>query len=154
MHHKWQSHDVWLLRYEVQQTEFFVILDRFLPFYPPDNPKNQNFEKVKKKPGDIIISHMHTINDNHRCMVPEIWSVTGRIFAVLDCFLPFYTPNNPKNQNFEKIRKKSGDITILHMCNINDNQMIYDSWDIKHNRQILFVILDHFLLFNLPNNSK
>ena len=38
--HRWQSYDVWLLRYEVWQTEFFVILDCFLPFYPPNNPKN------------------------------------------------------------------------------------------------------------------
>ena len=32
LHHKWQSYDVWFLRYGVQQTEFFVILDHFLPF--------------------------------------------------------------------------------------------------------------------------
>ena len=25
-------YDIWFLRYEVQQTEFFVILDHFLPF--------------------------------------------------------------------------------------------------------------------------
>ena len=49
----------------MQQTEFLVILDHFLPFYPPNNPKNQNFEKLKKRPGDIIILHMCTINDNH-----------------------------------------------------------------------------------------
>ena len=30
--HKWQSYDVWFLRYKVQQTEFFV--DYFLPFQP------------------------------------------------------------------------------------------------------------------------
>ena len=29
-------------------TEFFVILGHFLPFDPPNNPKNQNFEKTKK----------------------------------------------------------------------------------------------------------
>ena len=63
--HKWQSYDVWFLRYGVQWTEFFVILDHFLPFYPPNNPKNQNFEKMKKPPGDIIILHRCTINDNH-----------------------------------------------------------------------------------------
>ena len=63
--HKWQSYDLWFLRYGVQWTEFFVILDHFLPFYPPNNPKNQNFEKMKKTPGDIIILHMCTINDNH-----------------------------------------------------------------------------------------
>ena len=34
----------------------------FLPFDPPNNPKNQNFEKMKQTPGDIIILHMSTIN--------------------------------------------------------------------------------------------
>ena len=46
--HKWQWYDAWLLRYGVQWTEFFVILDYFLPFYPINNPKNQNFGKMKK----------------------------------------------------------------------------------------------------------
>ena len=27
--------------------EFFVILDHFLPFDPPNNPKNQNFEEME-----------------------------------------------------------------------------------------------------------
>ena len=39
--HKWQSYDVWFLRYGLQWTEFFIILDHFLPFYPPNNRKNQ-----------------------------------------------------------------------------------------------------------------
>ena len=33
---------------------FFIILDHFLPFYPLNNRKNQNFEKLKKSPGGII----------------------------------------------------------------------------------------------------
>ena len=32
---------------------------------PPNNPKNQKFEKMKKPPGDIIILQMCVINDNH-----------------------------------------------------------------------------------------
>ena len=32
-----------------QQTECFAILGHFLPFHPPDNLENQNFEKLKKK---------------------------------------------------------------------------------------------------------
>ena len=32
-----------------------LILGYFLPFYLPNSPKNQNLEKVKKAPGDIII---------------------------------------------------------------------------------------------------
>ena len=32
--HKWQSYDVWFLRYGLQWTEYFVILDHFLSFTP------------------------------------------------------------------------------------------------------------------------
>ena len=35
------------MKYEVQQTEF-VLFGNFLPFYPTNNQKNQNFEKMKK----------------------------------------------------------------------------------------------------------
>ena len=50
------------------------IFCHFGPFFallplPPDKPKNQNFEKLKKTPGDIINLHMGTINDNHMMYV-------------------------------------------------------------------------------------
>ena len=38
-----------------------VILGHLLPFCPPKNPKNQNFEKMKKLAGDIIILHITII---------------------------------------------------------------------------------------------
>ena len=63
-----------------------------------------------------------------------------RFFVILDHFLPFYSPNNPKNQNFEKMKQKPGDIILLHMCAINDNHMMYDSWDMKCNRQNVLYI--------------
>ena len=34
----------------------------FFALSPPKNPKNQNFEKEKKMPGNIIILHMCTKN--------------------------------------------------------------------------------------------
>ena len=49
----------------IEFTEFFIILGHFLPFYPPNKPKNQNFEKMKITPGDVINLHLCTINDNH-----------------------------------------------------------------------------------------
>ena len=58
-------YDVWFLRYKAQWMEFFVILGHFFPFDPPNNPKNQNFEKMKKNPGDVIILHMCTKNHDH-----------------------------------------------------------------------------------------
>ena len=58
-------------------------------------------------------------------MVAEIWNTT-EYFLILDYFLPFYPPNNPENQNFEKMKKMPGDI-ILHMCTIHENHMMYGS---------------------------
>ena len=62
---------------------------------------NQNFEKLKKIPGDIII-----YTCDHKCMVPEIPSTTDRIFCPFGPFFsPFYPLNNLKNKNFEKLKK-------------------------------------------------
>ena len=63
------------------------------------------------------------------CIVPEIWSVMDWIFVILDCFLTFYLPNNPENQNFEKLKTTPEDIIILHKCNKNHDHMLYCSWD-------------------------
>ena len=52
----------------------------------------------------------------------------------MDCFFHFYFPNNPKNQNFERMKKTPRDI-ILHMCTINNNHMMYGSWDMERDRQ-------------------
>ena len=37
----------------------------FLPFYPPKDPENQNFEKMKKTHGDTTVLDKCTINYNH-----------------------------------------------------------------------------------------
>ena len=70
---------------------------------------------------------MCTINDNYMMMVPEIWSVTDRIFCHVGPFFDLLPPNNPKYQNFEKMKKTPGDNIILQMCTINDNHMMYGS---------------------------
>ena len=50
--HKWQSYDVWLLRYQVQGTELFVNLNYILPFYPQPPPlttwKSKTWKNFKK----------------------------------------------------------------------------------------------------------
>ena len=62
---KWQSNDLWFLRYGVRWRECFVILDPFLHLYRPKNLKIKLFKKMEKTLGDSIISHMCIINDNH-----------------------------------------------------------------------------------------
>ena len=37
----------------------------FCPFTLHNDSENHNFQKIKKMPGNIIILHMCTINDNH-----------------------------------------------------------------------------------------
>ena len=47
---------------------YFSFWASFCPFTPLTAQKNQNFKKMKKRPGDIIILHI----------VPEIWCTTDR----------------------------------------------------------------------------
>ena len=70
------------------------------------DPENQSLGKMNNKPEDNIILQMCTINDSH--MMYGSWDIkcNRQFFVVLDHFLHFYLPNNPKNQNFEKLKKK------------------------------------------------
>ena len=59
MFQKPQSYDVRFLRCGVRQTEFFGILDNFLPFYSTNNPQNENYEKMKEKKTTEDIIDLH-----------------------------------------------------------------------------------------------
>ena len=90
VYHKWESYDVWFLRYWVQRTDFFIILGHFLPFY---NPKNQNFEKLGKKHQEIWSFYTSVPKILIICYaVPEIWHVMDVIvifhFGLLFALLP------------------------------------------------------------------
>ena len=97
----WMVSEIWSM------TEFLVILDHFLRFYPSYNPENQNFEKWKKLL-DILSFYISVpkimIIGN---TVPEIQHVTDVIFIFhFGLFFALLSPpNNPKNQNFEKKKK-------------------------------------------------
>ena len=57
--------------------------------------------------------------------IPEIWRMADVIVIyVLGYTFPFY-PNNPKNKNFQTMKKK---------CTKNHNHMLYCSWDMVRNR--------------------
>ena len=60
MCHKWKSYDVWFLRYGgCDKQNFLSFWIIFCPYTHANNLKNQNFEKIKKTPGDIIILHVY-----------------------------------------------------------------------------------------------
>ena len=132
MYQKWQSYDVWVLRYEVRQTKFVDILGHFLSFYPTNNPKNQNFEKMKKLPGDIIV--LHSCTKNHDQMLYFSWDMVRNgcnyYFSFRTIFCPFTPLTAQRIKILKKWQKKPpGDIIILHICTKNYDQMKYGSWD-------------------------
>ena len=111
---------------------------------PPMDPENQNFEKINKTLEDIIILQMCTINQSYDLWFLSYGVQQTNIFVILDHFLPFYppppSPTTQKIKILKKWKKKqtTGDIIILHKCTINDNHVMYGSWDIKHDRQDRF----------------
>ena len=109
-------------RHETLQKEFFFILDYFLPFDPPINLKNQNFEKMRKTPGNIIALHLRTTNDDHDVWFLRYKAWQTECFVILDYFLPF----SPLTIQKIKILHKC---IILHKCNKNHDHMLYCSWD-------------------------
>ena len=98
---------------------------------PPNNPKNHNFEKMKKMPGDIIILYKCTKNHDHMlyCSLDMACNGCNCYFSLWAIFCSFTSLNSPKNQNSKKMKKTPGNIIILHMCNQNYDQMMYSSWD-------------------------
>ena len=76
------------------------------------------------------------------------------IFIILGHFLPFDSPNNPRNQSSLKMKKAPPAIIILHLHTTNDYYMMCGSWDIKHDRQnilpcwAIFCPLPHLNLKN------
>ena len=77
----------------------------FLPFNLSNSPRNQNFTKMKKTPGDIIILHMCIIN-YHQVMYSSWYMVHDRCnynfsFWAIFCPLPPISPKrfwkNEKN---------------------------------------------------------
>ena len=149
MQHKSRSYDVWFLRYKVQRTKFFVILGHFLTFDCPNNQKNQNFEKIKKKLGVIIILHFRTPNGNH--MIYGFWDIKrDRIFCQFGLFFCPFIPLTIQKINILKKWKNLLEISSFYMSNINQNHMMYDSWDMKRADKIFSHFGQFFALLPLP----
>ena len=127
-------------------------MDHFVPFYHhPYNQENQNFEKMRNSPGDIIILHKCTINDNHiRSWDMEHARQNFCHFGLLFGCLPLTTLEI-------KILKKWNnylEILLFYTCvgTINGNHMMYCSRDMKCDRQNFSVILGHSFPFYPTNN--
>ena len=88
------------------------------------NLKNQTFEKMKKKKKQKTKKCWRYHHFTHVYQKPQSYEVQflrygvrQDFFVILGHFLPFYPFNNPENQDFEEMRKASGDVIILNLCN-------------------------------------
>ena len=84
------------------------------------------------------------------CMVPEIWSATDRNIYHFGPFFALLLPN----QNFEKMKKTPGDITILHKCTKNHSHMLHCSWDTMREEYNFYVSSRYFLPCYPPSEPK
>ena len=136
--------DSWDIRRNRQKFLSFWVL--FCSFIPLANQKIKILKKWKQTPGDIIILHLSTTNDNH--IMYGSWDMEfnrQNLFSYWTTFCPF-----TEKSKFWK--KKPGDIISLHLCPTNDNHMMYGSLDIRCNRQkFLWTI---FCPFNLSKNLE
>ena len=112
--------------------------------------KNQTII-LKKTP---VILHMCTINGNY--MIYGSWNMERdwqNFLSFWTIFLRFYPTNNPKKIFWAK-EKNSGDIIILHMCTIKDNEMIYSSWDMEFDGHIFLWFSTLFFPFTHLKNQN
>ena len=98
-----QMETIWCMVPEISNAKdiifchFRLFFFRFthLPLPPPSltTLENQNFEKIKRTHGDIIILKMSTINKNQKSN--DVWflrcgALQTEFILILDQFLPFY----------------------------------------------------------------
>ena len=146
---KSQSYDVQFLRYGVRQIEFFAILCHFLPFYTTSNLQNQNFEKMKKTPGDIIGLHKCTINANH-IMYGSLDMQHDRqnFLSFWTIFFPFTLLTTMKIKILKKWKKHQEISLYTHVPYMTI--MMYCSWKMEHFGPFFALLLHpHF-----TNNSE
>ena len=132
--------EIWCMTAYVTVIFHFGIF--FVPPHPPNSMKNENFTKMKKRHGDIIILHKYTKSHDH--MVHCSWDMAcDRCnFYFSFCFGLFFAVLPPppltcsKNENSKKMKRKSS-WRYHHFTPVYKNYdwMMHGSWDMVCNRQ-------------------
>ena len=109
MYQKLWSDDVQFLpRYRAWRIQLlFLISSYFCPFTSLTALKIKILEKRNKHQEIPSFSICIPKIMIRWCMVPEIWCVKDLVISQFGLFLSFYPPNNPKNQNLEKMKNKA-----------------------------------------------
>ena len=87
--------------------------------------------------------------------VPVIWHMTDVVIFNFGLFFALSPPLTlPKNENFKKMKKKLGDIIILHKFTKNHDHMEYCSWDMAHDGCNYFSFWAIFCPFTAQKNQN
>ena len=91
----------------------------FFALLLPNSLKNKNLKK-NKTPGHTIILYKCTKNYDHVLYHTwyMVWDGCDYYFSCWGVFA-LLPPNSPKNQSFQKMKKTTGDIIILHAITKN-----------------------------------
>ena len=153
MYQKSQWYDLQFLRCRVWQTEIGNFRP-YLPFYPPKTPKKQNFEKMKKIAGDIVILHMYTKNYTH--MMFGSWDAEWdreNVSLIWAIFYPFPPLTFWKMKILKTWEER---LEILFFTNVYHKWQLHHVWFLKCGvqRTEFFVLLDHFSPFYPTNDPQ
>ena len=126
------------MRYSSWDKEWDRIICHFGPFFAllhslPNNPENQNFQKMKKASGDVIILNLCNKKHDHMMYAySDMECLLGHNFLLFQAIYCFFAPlMTPKIKIWKKCKKAPGHIILLQMCTINQDHIMYSSWDMK-----------------------
>ena len=112
-------------------SEICSATNNYLPFWTvfcPYDPENQNFEKMKKIPWDIVILHMYIINDNH--MISSSWGMEQDRQNFLSFWIIFcFYPKKPRKNKLWKKEKKAW--RYHHFTHVYWKLWSQDEWFLK-----------------------
>ena len=111
-----------------------IISGHLLSFYPHKNSKIKilNTEKIYWRYHHF--THVYQKSQSYEVQFLRYKWDRENFLSFWANFCPFSHLTTQKIKTL-KLKKTSRDITILHICTINDNHMMYFSWDMERNRQ-------------------
>ena len=89
---------------------------------------------MKKTPGEIIILHKCTKTHDHRLYCSWDMACNRIVTSHFGLFIAILPPSLPEKWKYENLKKKTGDIIILHNCTKNHDHRLYCSWDMARDR--------------------
>ena len=122
-------------------SEIDRIFCHFRPFFPPFTPLTTAESKFwKNEKSNWICHHFTHCTNNHYHMMYVSWYMectrhTFLSFWVTVC--PFSPLLTPKIKIWKKCKNLVELFILLHVCTINEDHMMYGSWDIRCDKSFL-----------------